>query len=298
MQEYSKKNELSSLPVNDDASLDDEQLWGASNRSLISSRHFPPSKYSLPLAPVQRSKSSGAICQLGKRKRIDDTRPPNLLDRQPSIEFSEDGAYADHVRKRARVFIGAVLQARKKVLQSGNAPDKSLFTDHAAAQVGQGMRKLPGIVDPSSGAVVPGSKSMDAAHRLNTTFVPAKAVALGMTQAEADDLEALTSGTSQQFQKSNITADKAIDKIQTEHKNKLLSDPSTDVSMAFTEKAVEEYLDDLETELAKKQIPIPAKSDKDYMKAAAYSRAHSVVTDQKANASAIAQEIHDDFLEF
>lgn len=243
-------------------------------------------------SPVQRSQAETAVCQLAKsRKGITDPRPKNGLDRMPSIDFSPDGVYATHVRNRSRMFFVCVLKARKFFIDKGIALDKTLFSDTAAAQVGSGMRSLPGVIDPVSGVMVPGSDSIDAAHRVNTTFNVAKAVSMGMPMLLAQDFEAMSSGTSQQFQKSNITADKVIDSIQTEYKNKILTDISTDTSHAYTKAIITAYLKKCESVLKEKQATLPmAKSDKNYLKYAAYRRAFLVIQEQ-LNDDSLAYEV-------
>jgi len=89
---------------------------------------------------------------------------------------------------------------------------KDMFTDTAAGQVGTGIRH--------------GSTKRDAAHMMNTTYVPQTGAKVP-NQSRVHEFLRLSSATTQQTQRANVSSDKVIDSVQTIYKNKVLSHYAT-----------------------------------------------------------------------
>lgn len=229
------------------------------------------------------------IIQCGKsRVNVPDTRLPNGVDIMPTLNFGE---YYKHVELRTIAFFIVTLKVRRAVEDAGKNPIPTLLTDHAAAQTGIGLRGQSGI-QYYNGTPVHGTDKIDAAHRMNTTLNVHVATSLGVPQTLADELHAISAGTSQQFQASNITADKIIDGCQTKAKNEMFSSVSK-TDEAFLDSHLKNYLESCEKELLVKikAHPIPAPGDSGYLKAKSYEIAYQVIVKQLNDIKSVKQEI-------
>ena len=88
-----------------------------------------------------------------------------------------------------------------------------LFSNAAKSQVGKGFRGAP--VQDIVGINIPKTSNIDAAHRMNTTFILNDAIALNIPKELAYKLHTLSASTTYQFQTANLCADKVIDGCQT-----------------------------------------------------------------------------------
>ena len=135
-----------------------------------------------------------------------------------------------------------------------------MFSDHAKAQEANGFRLGD---DPES--------KYDAAHLMNTTLNvdDFKDVALSDKNLEnLEDLYRATAATTNQFQTSNVSADKIVDSAQTIQKQKMLAELSQGATLdaAFLQKHLDEFLNDL---VVKLQGGLPAAARKAFTDATA-----------------------------
>ena len=149
-------------------------------------------------------------------------------------------SYKDHVATRTVVFFQQVLSAALMVIKKKKTVTPNLFTDHARVQVQSGQRHK-GV------ETVVGENNWDAAHLMNTSLVPELYANLTGQQLDSEDVQArwVASGaTVNQFQKSNVSADKAIDLQQTNIKNEMLSalQSGKTLDQGFIEGYVQKYL--------------------------------------------------------
>lgn len=243
-----------------------------------------------PDESFQIASPRNTVVQCG-RDKLPDTRQDNGLDRMPSVNF---GAYAAHVSSRTKMFFIVILKARLAVLAASHTPTTALFTNHAAAQTGVGMRGQPGF-QTMGGTPVHGSNNVDAAHRMNTTLNPTAAATQGMSPTLVNELYTLSAGTSQQFQASNVTSDKIIDSCQSATKDSILLSPAT-TDIAFLKSHLTTYLTKCQADLLIKVTQhaaswAPGVVNNAFIKAHSYKTAYDVISDQLNNIDSLVTEI-------
>jgi len=149
-------------------------------------------------------------------------------------------SYKLHVAARTVRFFQQLVSAAFEIRERGGTVRPSLFSDHARVQVQVGQRhKGP--------ETVPGENAWDAAHLMNTSLNAREYAHETGQMVDDDDVRGryiATGATQNQFQKSNVSADKVIDKQQTTTKDELLGELQMGATLdaAFVERHVVRYL--------------------------------------------------------
>ncbi|WP_437664810.1 eCIS core domain-containing protein [Sorangium sp. So ce1182] len=258
------------VALNDSSALEAEaDAMGA--RAAHRSAGLPRAMARAPEATSEPPRGSSAVVQRHRNK----LNPGDVATVSPSIEN-----YRQHVALRVRqffiVFVKAVLLWRKCAQQSGPLPN--LFTNNAEAQAGVGFR-IKGTA-----TAVPGEDRHDAAHLTNITLMRSSFNGLQLSskdQENLDDLYRATAATTPQFQTSNVTSDKIIDRQMTAFKNTMISALNAGATLddAFMQVYLNQFLTALANELSVKsqQHPTATAGPADLLKAQSYEIALQVV---------------------
>ena len=226
----------------------------------------------------------------GKRKAIKDLREedpktrrligePIATDDARGLEF-----YCAHVRSRMTLPFVVWLGVVRLHAMHGAKISTGMFTDTAAGQVGTGIRH--------------GSTRRDAAHMMNTTYVPQTGAKVP-NQARVQEFLRLSRATTQQTQRANVSSDKVIDSVQTIYKNKILSRYATSPPKApdyrIDRQEILNWIVEYRAELLKRLKATSAKI-KDPNKKKWYTAAIDRIKDCHPPSLAydIHEEIHDD----
>ncbi|WP_437627020.1 eCIS core domain-containing protein [Sorangium sp. So ce1151] len=259
------------VALNDSSALEAEaDAMGA--RAAHRSAGSPRAMARAPEAPSEPARGSSAVVQ----RTRDKLNPGDVATVSPSIE-----SYRQHVALRVRqffiVFVNAVQLWRKCAQQNGPLPN--LFTNNAQAQAGSGFR----IKNTST--TVPGADRHDAAHLTNITLIKSSFSGVqpsSKDQENLDDLYRATAATTPQFQTSNVTADKIIDRQMTAFKTTMTSalNAGATLDSAFIQLYLNQFLTALASELSVKsqQHPTATAGPADLLKAQSYEIALGVVT--------------------
>ncbi|HEY0764068.1 MAG TPA: hypothetical protein VGD61_16955 [Pyrinomonadaceae bacterium] len=186
---------------------------------------------------------SSSVIQRARRDKVEDTRyMPGA-----SVPDLNMDSYKLHVASRTVRFFQQVVSAAFEIHERGGMVRPALFTDHARVQVQVGQRhKGP--------ETVPGQNAWDAAHLMNTSLNPREYATQTGQAVDDSDVQGryVASGaTVNQFQKSNVSADKVIDSQQTQTKNEMLGELNQGATfdLAFVERHVHRYLTHLAANL-------------------------------------------------
>ncbi|WP_438010935.1 DUF4157 domain-containing protein [Sorangium sp. So ce321] len=259
------------VALNDSSALEAEaDAMGA--RAAHRSAGSPRAIARAPEAPSEPPRGSSAVVQ----RTRDKLNPGDVATVSPSIEN-----YRQHVALRVRqffiVFAKAVLLWRKYAQQGGPVPN--LFTNNAQAQAGMGFR-----INNTSTAVTGGDRH-DAAHLTNITLMKSSFSGVQLSskdQENLDDLYRATAATTPQFQTSNVTSDRIIDRQMTAFKSTMISALNAGATLddAFIQVYLNQFLTALANELSVKsqQHPTATAGPADLLKAQSYEIALEVVT--------------------
>ncbi|HET6975247.1 MAG TPA: hypothetical protein VFI24_02915 [Pyrinomonadaceae bacterium] len=181
---------------------------------------------------------TGSVIQRARDKVPDSRSLPGASVPDLNME-----SYKLHVASRTVRFFQQVLSVALAVLDHGGSVRPRLFTDHAKVQVQVGQRHK----GPES---VPGENNWDAAHLMNTSLNRHEYAAETGQGVDDDDVRGryvATGATVNQFQKSNVSADKIIDTQQTVTKNEMLGELQMGAKFdaAFVERHLLRYLTQL-----------------------------------------------------
>lgn len=227
------------------------------------------------------------VVQLGKRKHLPDDRtdPAAVV---PDLKME---SYGTHVGDRTLRFFQQVLGAAKMILDhDGGTLRKTLFSDNAEVQVQKGKRQK------TSGSMIKGEGDFDAAHIMNTSLNWEEYAAETGQDSDSEDVQSrllASAATVNQFQRSNVSADKLIDAQQTSSKNEMLGQLADGSSLdeKFIEGHVNKYLDNLLNKIGDKVDITQSISGTD-IKIDSYIKAHNVLQLQKMNIGRLLNDIN------
>ena len=196
------------------------------------------------------------------------------------------GTYGDHVGMRTSNFV-FLLYLTAEMLDHFKIGEtyRTFLSDKAEGQVGSGFRLGKDYTE-----------KWDAAHMCNCTFRKVHFTGAMSKQSivcssqTAEMLEAIytmSSATTPQFQKANVSADKVIDSWQTEAKNKFLNACQSG-NRPSVEDFLQDYLKTLAERLADKLETILGTDSGSLAKKAIYEKALETVGDQWKNAGNLA----------
>lgn len=189
------------------------------------------------------------MVQASKRVMAEDNRfrPGAVV---PDLKMD---SYMLHVASRTEVFFKQVLAVALMVKKKGGVVSPKLFSDHAEVQVQSGQRH-EGV------EAVRGEKKWDAAHLMNTSLVPKEYAKQSKQDVDSEDVQerwVASGATVNQFQKSNVSADKVIDSHQTLIKDEMLhalQTPGVEIDEKFILFFVNRYLSRLLAHLKSKAL--------------------------------------------
>lgn len=198
-----------------------------------------PPQTALGHRPPQPWTRLSAVVQRARRDKVEDTRELPGAN-VPDLMME---SYKSHVATRTVRFFQHLVSTAANIIRHKGMVRPSLYSDHARVQVQSGQRhKGP--------ETVPGENNWDAAHLMNTSLDRRQYAVETGQMVDDPDVEAryVASGaTINQFQKSNVSADKIIDKQQTDTKNELLGELQHGATLdaALVERHVLRYLTNL-----------------------------------------------------
>lgn len=233
------KRSLGQNPLAGQATRETVQPNSVSQRKTPSAPpvYRPEQKQTLQRKTVSRANTqTNAVIQRARRDKVEDTR---YLPGASVPDLNMD-SYKLHVGARTIRFFQQLVSAAFEIRERGGMVRPGLFTDHARVQVQVGQRH-------KGAETVPGENNWDAAHLMNTSLNPREYAAETGQAVDDPDVQGryVASGATQnQFQKSNVSADKIIDAQQTQTKNELLGELQMGATFdaAFVERHVVRYL--------------------------------------------------------